>query len=55
MSILDKVMRIIRQVEEEYVAEDVFDEDEMIGVESRLDSLHLYHLNALKPQNDPQE
>ena len=54
MNVIDKVMQIIKQVKEESVAPEPFNE-EMLGAEARLDSLHLYHLNATKPQNDPQE
>lgn len=59
MSIVDKVKRVFKktkaEVKEEIKEVEQFIEAEMIGIESKLDSLHLYHIEACKPQNDPQE
>lgn len=55
MSILDKVKKAIKKIKEEVKQVEKYVEYEMVGVESKLDSLHLYHLNATKPQTDPQE
>ena len=54
MSVIEKVKRVFKKQKEEIIEVEPFTE-EMLGAEARLDSLHLYHMNAPKPQNDPQE
>lgn len=54
MSVIEKVKRVLKKQKQEVVEIEPL-EEEMLGAEARLDSLHLYHINASKPQNDPQE
>lgn len=54
MSVIEKVKRVLKKQKQEVVEIEPL-EEEILGAEARLDSLHLYHLEAANPQKDPQE